>query len=239
MTATEREGAELDDLRRRLYRADATDADLRQYLDGRAAGTEPEQVQEPQEAQVEPPRRPRRWLLAGAVAGVLVVCVAVTGVLLHRPTPAPPARAVATDRPEQVRVDVTDGTKVPGPGQVIGPATRALTLDGAAIAAEQFEGNGDGTLSIHLPSAEFGTLRATVLVSSSRTSTISWTALRPPSGDVAVVAKARVSTHVDSAEPTAFTYAGGPPTRIAVSAPAGLRWTILVAPTNGTSDDLR
>jgi hypothetical protein len=218
---TERERTEvaLDDLRRRLYRADATEEDVRQYLAGRAAVVPAEAPPAAQE------RRRRRGTPVGVVAvvGALAACVAITAVLLPRPTSAPAPAA----------------TRAAEPSRVSGPTLTAVPIDGTATAAERFEGVGDGVLSIHLPSAEFGTLRAAVLVYSSRTSTISWTAMRPPSEDASVIARARVTSHVDFASPKAFTYAGGPPTRITVEAPEGLHWTMLVAAANGTSDDLR
>jgi hypothetical protein len=220
MTAEERERteAELDDLRRRLYRPDATDADLREYLAERATAA-PADAPAP-----APPRRHRRAVLGvAAVAVALAACIAGTAVLLPRPA-NPSARPAAASAE---------------PSRVSGPTLTAVPIDGAATAAERFEGVGDGVLSIHLPGAEFGTMRAVVLVYSSRTSTISWTAVRPPSGDVSVVARARVTSHVDFATPHPFTYAGGPPTRITVAAPEGLHWTVLVAAANGTSDDLR
>ena len=79
--------------------------------------------------------------------------------------------------------------------------------------------------------------RAVVALYSERISTIPWRALRVATrGDGSsydqVVAAGRVTSRTDLATPNAFTYAGGPPTRIAIDAPVGLHWTLLVAAAN-------
>ena len=238
--AKERDGAEveLDDLRRRLYRAGATDADLQRYLDERRAVVPPEEP-----GPTPPLRRPRRWTAVVAAAGVVAICAAAIGVVLQQPVPRPKPTAAAR-APHVVMQDIGDGRLLPvDPDGLTGPTPTAASIDGTASTAQRFDGIGDQVVVAQLSGVESGTDRAVLAFTSAEPSTISWRALRLAtrmdwSSYEEVVAMGRVLSDVESATPARFTYAGGPPMRIVVQAPAGLHWTLLVAPENSAASDL-
>jgi len=225
--AKTREGTdvELDDLRRRLYRAGATESDLQHYLDERAAiGPDDEAPEEP----IEPlPRRRRSLVIAAGTVAVLAVAVAA---LAHQPGMAPRPAAMRS-----VTVNTRDGRTIAAPlGGLTGPTRTAVTIEGTATAAQRFEGVGDQIVPVELPGAEFGNQRAVVVLYSDHTSTIGWQALRATtradgSSYPPIIARGRVATHLDYATPSTFSYAGAPPSQITVQAASGLHWTLLVA----------
>ena len=225
----EEHDVDVDALRRRLYRADASDADLRRYLDERGPLPESE---EPLAAL----RRPRHGPAIAALASALAICAVTTGVLLHRPATAPatPATPAAT-KAAQVVVDAGDGRLLPiDPDHLSGPARTAIDIAGQAASAQRFDGLGVQAVPVGLPGAEFGTERAVVVLYSDRASTVSWRVLRLAtrrdwSSYQQVLASGRVATHPDSGTPDTFSYAGGPPTEVLVEAPPDLHWTLLVA----------
>ena len=130
------------------------------------------------------------------------------------------------------------------PGRLSGPTPTALMVEGASTAAQRFEGVGDQLVPVSLPTAAFGDQRAVVVLYSAGTSTIAWRALRLAtrrdwSSYEQVLARGRVTGLADLDSPTVFGYAGAPPSRISVEAPAGLHWTLVVAADDGPTDGLR
>jgi hypothetical protein len=244
-------GPSLDDLRRRVYSPAATAEDRARYraaLD--AAGgdrrMQPEPVATAQPdaegsaaadgaPQATDPRRPRRrsqsFLLAGAVAALLVAA-ALAAVLPRTidgpPPPAPTPIAVdAATRGEFLR-NLTDSGAAgiaayivthPAPPR---SATRYFTI-------ERW-GTGPRTLALHPTDTATNRGRATVYLVLDRFEHAAWTvsAVRPTTdSEDPLVAIATQAGLQEGGVPTVATFAyapGHPPVRLRIDVPKGVRW---------------
>lgn len=221
-----------DDLRRRLYRADATAVDLQHYLDVPVVPEAPASVDELVLAPAPPPRR--RRVGPGAAVALVVACGIVVAALLQQPladqrrwtAPLQPARTVLQDVGSG-RILAVD------PTQVTGPTPVPIDVDGTPVVGRRFDGVGDAVVALDLPVTSSGAGQAAVAVSSTRGTPIAWRALRVAtrkdrSSYQQVIAMQTITSEANFATPMTFTFTGGAPTRIVLEAPEGLRWTLLI-----------
>jgi hypothetical protein len=239
-------GSELDELRRRIYRPDATDADRARYREllgqarhpGRSTHAEPDPDPDPGRPAVavstDPPRRRGGGLvLAGALA--LLAATGVGIILLPRGEPAlpgPSPRAIAADGPtrsefvENLAAGGTAGIAAylvthPSPSELRG-ASRFFTIERSGTGPHSFSLNGTPA------DAESG--RATVLLVVQVQGRAAWTAyrVREQSDDPSPLqAIARRSGDQRSGVLSSATFrypGGGRPVRLDVDVPAGVRW---------------
>jgi hypothetical protein len=225
--------ARLDDLRRRLYRADATDDDLRRYLDERRA--EPEAPPSPERTGTR--RTPRRLVLGVALAAVLAVgtAIAVSGRVAGSLEEAAPSSS-----PLAARNGFGDGLA----RAVEGPTAVAVSIDGTAAVGQRYQGYGDATVAFTAPAGSGDGGRALVDVTSSEPSVVEWQArlrVAPGSGSTYayVLANGSAQDRSGAHAPTTFTYASRPLTHLVVSAPSGVGWTLVVAVTPRIAPELR
>jgi hypothetical protein len=239
----------LDDLRRCLYRDGATEEDLRRYAEERAL-LDAEQrgdldsnpsVAEPAGAAMQ--HHTHRLLVALFAAAVVLLAgtgVSITARAVH-PT-ARPTSATSATPPEQGSIEDIGGgqTLVQEAAVVASPPTEVVVVEGMAATAQQYQGTGDAVVALDLSAAPFGGSRGVVMLSSSTPSTIAWRALRLVTrrdwttyeqivDQGTVAAGRRVPSPID------FHYVGSPPSRIAIEAPFGVRWTLLVAFLSGSA----
>ena len=225
----------LDALRRGLYRPDSTEADLQRYLAERDA-VEPEAPAD----DAPPPARPRRRLrLVAASAGLCIgLVVALSVALAHRaPTrlTAPPASPTVTLGAPLI-IGVGDGqTLTVLPGAVARSTATATAVRGRPVVGRLVEGSGNAVFSVDAPADPLRAGSAVVLISSSSRVPVAWRALarlrlgRAISEPV-VLARGISAEPSGAPVPQTFRYeAESWPARIAVAAPPGVRWSVLVA----------
>lgn len=227
--------ADLDELRRRLYRPGAGDEDVRRYEAVRpSAGTSAPEAE---------PAAPARSPVRARVVGALLVVVAVAAFALAagpRPvatTPAPSttARAELRDIGRGTAVDVRRGSQS-------SPEAVVTQLDGTPMLGRRVDGRGTAIVVLG-PAADAERGRAVVAVSTGGGAAVTWRALldvvrRDWTTDATVVAEGRASSPGRAVRPDAFSWTGGPPTRIAVIAPAGVRWSLVYAAAAGGAAEL-
>lgn len=236
------EGAHLDALRRRLYRPDATDADLREYLAERVAATPgPEQ-----EAAEPPPRPSHRVPLILAGVGAAVVAVVVVGAVGLRQAedtalPAVPTAAASsapTAAPSEAVVDVGDGQVLTLDG--VAPTRTAVgtTVRDRRVIGRRFEGRGNAVVRLDPPVGSWDGGRVSVQMTSNGPSPVAWRALlRVTRTDwttyPVVLARGLVPEQSGAAVPSTFLYPRNPPTEIAVAAGRDVPWTLVVGIAGG------
>lgn len=218
----------LDELRRRLYRAGATDEDVRRYTDERGVPA-PAALDRPDVPGTERRSGRRRALLRGAmVAAGLAVVVAAGTALAARPPTEPAAQGSPA-------ADSRVGSGSPAPEAVPSPRVRAAGGGGV----QEFRGRGSGAAALDPSSLSFHGGRVAVVLTPELTSAIGWNAVRvePRAGRAAaehVLARQRAAEQRSTSEtgggaiPVDFTYTGAPPTRIDVRAAPGIAWTLIV-----------
>ncbi|WP_375390074.1 hypothetical protein [uncultured Amnibacterium sp.] len=242
---TAQEPAEEDTLRRRLYRADATEADVQRYRDLVGPdGAEPGAAARADES-APAPARSRHRLAAGITVAAVALSVVTATTLLQQPA-APPLRPTASAVPDAriVVQDIGDGQILRvDPAEAGGPAPISVWIDGTAAAAQRFDGTGDAVLLVDLPSASSHRQRAVLSLYSTAASTIEWRALRRATRPdrtlyEQIVARGTIEAHRDFATPSTFDYSGSAPARIALEAPAGVRWTLLITGIPSTISEL-
>jgi hypothetical protein len=239
----------LDELRRRLYRDGAGEEDLRRYAEVRDSIIRLEhpgtgaQVADAPAPDAAPPiraRRPRRVTIrvaAFALAPLLVVGVGVGVAAAASParphtaiTPTPTPHPATTAAPQ----DIGDGQTIVQQASVVAaPAAESVSIDGTVAQAQQFEGVGDAWVPLDVSSAGFSGGRGVVVLSSSAVSPIDWRTLRLATrrdwtSYQEVIAQGTVLAGSPVPSPVLFSYSGAPPTHLAIGAPRGLRWTLLV-----------
>jgi hypothetical protein len=223
----------IDALRRGLYRPGATEEDLRRYLDERGAVA-------PAEPATAPPPAPtrRRWPVIAASAGLgLAVVGALTLALGYgapgRIAPTPSASAGA---PQSVVMDVGDGQilAVPADGRTTSVATPS-SVRGRPVVGELFTGSGNAVVSVDPPADPLSGGSAVLVFRSIDGVPASWRVLstlrlgRAFSGPM-VLARGASPDLSGATDPQTFGYqAESPPARIAVAAPEGARWSVLIA----------
>ena len=242
----------LDELRRRLYRDGAGEEDLRRYAEVRdsilrlqqprteASGTSGT-AGTPRAADAPPSsRRPRLLRLAAfAVAPLVVVGLGVGIAATASPirphaaitpiTSTPPA-PVPTTPPQ----DIGDGQLLVQDAAVVtAPSTLSVSIDGSVANAQQFEGTGDAVVPLDVSAAGFSGGRGVVVLSSPAVAPIDWRALRVATRTdwtsyQEVLAQGTVLTGSPAPSPILFDYPADPPSHLAIQAPHGLRWTLLV-----------
>jgi hypothetical protein len=225
----------LDALRRSLYRPGSTEADLQRYLEQREAVV-PDAPVEP----TPPPARPRRRLvLVGVSAGlglVLIAGLAVTAGRTAQERVVPTPSATATPAGRRLVVDVGDGqTLAVATGAEIMSTPVPTSMRGTPVVGRLFEGSGNAILPIDAPPDALQAGSAMVLITSNSRVPVAWRALsRLRLGRA--ISEPLVLGRGISAEPSGapvpqtFRYAAESwPARIAVAAPPGVRWSLLVA----------
>ncbi|TDS77239.1 hypothetical protein [Amnibacterium kyonggiense] len=223
----------LDALRRRLYRPGSTESDLRRYLAERSA-IAPEPA--PQSVPALPHAPRRRFVPVAALSAVVAVALAVSLSQLH--ALRAPARSAATASPVPVLVqDIGDGTTLTVPQRAsIRTATTPIAIDGTAVVGQRFEGSGNAMLVVDPPRRAMHGGVATVLLTSIGPVPVSWRALSLVylgqwTAVPVVLARGSSAEPPGVGAPRTFRYRDAPPTRIAVIAPAGVRWSVLVGVT--------
>ena len=282
---TRRAAEPVDDLRRRLYRPDATAADLQRYLAGRAAEGEEQPssaiaahaasaadttdtaiaeaeadttttTTEAADAEADTAsaaatatasadadgRTAGRFPRRRAAVGVAVVGAAalLLTLLPHRPAGTPHPGAVP--RAQAVVQDVGEGQVLDtGAGTASGATPAPASIRGTAVAGQRFTGRGNAVVAVDPPPGSRGGGRAMIAMTAAGTA-VRWRALlivtRNDWTSFPVV-MARGSATGLAGTPTTFVYPAGPPTRIAVQAPARARWTLVVAVADGLEPTLR
>ncbi len=220
----------LDDLRRRLYRSDATDDDLRRYVEARESGSEVP----PQPEHGPPPPPPRRLVLGLALAAVLAAGAAVAvaaqiGASSERAAPA--ARTTAGLQESGAGAD--GASSVAELGSVAGLGSVAASIGGTAAVGQRFQGYGDAVVPIDAPEGSGGG-RASIDVISTDPARVGWQALLRIDRDDGtsypyVLAEGAAEDRSGAHAPTVFAFASRPLTQVAVEAPPGVGWTLVVA----------
>ena len=240
-----REDDGLDELRRRLYAPDVTDADLAAY---RAA----ESAEEPATAVAGTARRLPLAGRAGAiVAATLLVAAGVVAVGIAHPfaasIPAPsPASSTSAGR-IAVSADVRDGfirdlRADVDPGLLAyldaHPAAllEALRTAGRADSTE-FTGVGPSTLSLSPTSAAEKAGHVTVVLVTDRRVAYDWRATTVAVSNDRSGPEPAVAVHAGRADPGApvsgtVGYSGGVPTRLTLLLSTGVRWAAVVVYTD-------
>jgi hypothetical protein len=225
----------LDDLRRHLYRADATAADVERYLAerGDALEAEPEPADEP----IAPPpgwSAKRTTVVALVAVAALVVGVQVARPAQEVPTPTRTQALQQVGMRQPAAVDMTD---------VSGPVEVGTTVRGTPVEGEQFEGTGPAVVPVERASDTFAGGRAMVVLTADKPVPLEWRALRivtrndRPSSSF-VLAHGTADPGDIVATPSTFVYPGAPPARIAVEVPKGVRWSLIVAVTDRIAPSL-
>ena len=244
----------LDELRRRLYRDGAGEEDLRRYAEVRDSILRIEQPRtEGPDAPPAPPLRRRRrafpiaavavaaLLLAGVGAGIAAKTSPVHPHAASTPTPKVTAAPdpVSTAEPQ----DIGDGQLLVQDASVVtAPSTLSVSIDGSVANAQQFEGTGDAVVPLDVSTAGFSGGRGVVVLSSEAVAPVDWRVLRTGTRTdwtsyQEVLAQGTVLAGSPAPSPILFDYPGNPPTHLAIQAPHGLRWTLLVVflgPTGST-----
>ncbi|MFD1722089.1 hypothetical protein [Amnibacterium endophyticum] len=232
--------AEVDDLRRRLYRPGAGEEDVRRYV---AARPDPTEDPEPAD-EVAAPRRP--WSRRGTAAALVAVgagLLAVAAALVAPPGGAAPAPS-ASAPPRPLLVDVGEGRAIDvARGSESPPAVVFTELQGTPVLGRRVEGRGTAVVALGASEDATGG-RAVVAVATDVGARVTWRALldveRPDwTSSVTVLARGRAASPGDDVRPTAFTWEDRSPTRIAVVAPVGVRWALVYAATVGPEPTLR
>ncbi len=217
--------AEREALRRSLYRPGATDEDRRRY-----AALAPVVEQQPQDPPPTLPRRPR-WPAAALLAGVAAACVAA--LLLGRGE-APAPEVAETVRPADVTgTEVRAALVVPRP-DAPRPTPIATSLAGVDTRLQRFHGRGPTALAIDTSTAQRQNGTLLVMMSSPAAGRVHWYATRPArqpghAGWAEVVASGDADGTAVEPAYSVLVYDGSPPSRLAVKAPTGSRWTLTVA----------
>lgn len=236
------EDARLDALRRRLYRADATDADRQRYAAEREAVVRSAATAGPAAAAVAAPPPPRSH--AGlTVAAVVLAALAGMVVGEHLPQPLPHTARPAADRAAQQTFDAGPAFAVHTAG-VSRPASVATSVRGTPVLGQRFVGHGPAVVPVALLPGSFDGGRATVVLTAAQPAPIAWRALRvlslnDSSSFPVVMAQGFADPGSAVATPSMFVFSGAAPARIAVEAPDTVRWTLVVAATSQIADRLR
>ncbi|MGT2427129.1 hypothetical protein [Amnibacterium kyonggiense] len=224
----------LDALRRRLYRPGSTESDVLRYLAERsdvAPDAPPETVP------ALPRARIRRLLPAAALTATAAAAVAVALVVPpgRPPAPRPSALGSATSSPAPVLVqDIGDGDTLTVPRRASSTGVpAAVAVDGAAVVGQRFAGSGNALLVIDPPRGSTRGGVATVAVTAAGPVPVAWRALAPVYRGrwipvSAVLARGSSTGPAGAIAPRSFRYAAAPPSRVAVIAPAGVRWSVVV-----------
>ena len=225
----------LDALRRGLYRPGSTAADLQRYLAERDAVV-PDAPADPS----PPPVRPRRRLLLVAASAAL--CLALVGglsVALAQRAPTrvavPPATPAVTVGPPLV-IGVGDGqTLTVLPGAVRRSTATATAVRGTPVVGRLVEGSGNAVFPVHAPADPLRGGSAMVLITSGSRVPVAWRALSRlrlgrAISEPLVLARGISAEPSGAPAPQTFRYEAEVwPARIAVAAPPGVQWSLLVA----------
>lgn len=222
----------VDALRRRLYRSDATEEDLRRYLAERDADS----TVEPTTRQEAAAPRRRRLLLPALVLIALVASGTGLALTPQHPTtpPTPSARAAAPDAAFASVVAVA-GTLAADPASpaVRRHVSRRTTADGGTVLSQRFDGSGATVVPLDLTTAPFDGGRAVVMLTTSRRGPDGWRAVRVRtrrdwSSYAEVVARGPSTDDAGIPFATIAPYDGSPPGWIAVDAARDVRWRLEV-----------
>lgn len=237
---------ELEALRRRLYRPDATDADRARYRElVHAATPDPESERTAAEDAPEPPAgRRRRPLVVGAavtvVVALLVVGITVSARPASSPVPSPTGPAFGRTGfavPPEARAAFVRALRAGRPAGLLDYVfdhPEALPAQLRAVGrADSVESNGTGHGEVVLePSAEADRGgRLTVAVTVDAPVDVSWTCIRTHAATTQAYFEVLDAEHL-TAEPglpavRTFTYGGEAPTIVAVQVPTGVHWDVV------------
>lgn len=226
----------LEDLRRRLYRNGATEEDLRRYAEERAALLDAPLPAA--ERVASPTAHPTHGLLVALFAAAVALLAAVGVSIAARPAPMTRAPTPAPSATPLVLGSIQDigggQTLLQQAGVVTSPPVQVVIVGGMAATAQQYLGVGGAVVALDLSSAPVDGTRAVVMLSSSRPAPIEWRALslgthRDWSSYEEIVARGTVVAWPGVQSRIDLHYVGPPPSRIAVEAPLGVHWTLLVA----------
>ncbi|MGN6743467.1 MAG: hypothetical protein ACTHJL_09255 [Amnibacterium sp.] len=238
---------ELEALRRRLYRPDATDADRARYRELVRAEVRPDTQDGPSE---EPPgtagspARRGRPLLVGAavtvVVALLAVGIAVTARPASAPAPTPTGPAFGDTGflvPADARAAFVHALLAGRPAgllryvfdhpDALPPQLRTV---GRADSVES-SGTGHGEVVLEPSAAADRGGRLTIAVTVARPVDVSWTCIRTHAATTQAYFEVLDAEHL-TAEPglpavRTFTYGGEAPTIVAVQVPTGVHWDVV------------
>jgi hypothetical protein len=173
-----------------------------------------------------------RWVVA-AVGTVLVLAA---GVVVTARTAGPTVRhtrSVSQPVPSESLQPSVDQGSFPAPTAAPSSTPVPLSVDGAAVVAQQSSGRGSAVVRIDPSSAPVSGAALFVSMAASDPSPVGWRVERRASrpnraSDIQVLAASAPSSRVGAA-PTIVMYKGAAPTEIVVLAATGVTWTIRVA----------
>ncbi len=199
---------EVEALRRRLYRPDASEADRQRY--SALVGPEPEPVVE------APARAPHRAPVV--LVALVTAVVAVSGV----------AVAHAASRPETKPVAV-----VTPPPRTTPPPAVVLTVGRTSGPAKSVHGTGSATVALDVSAVTVASGRFAVLVSARDERPVGWKALglqtrRDWSSYRKVLGTSPARDRLDATRADSLAYRDDPPRWIDVQAAADASWTLTV-----------
>jgi hypothetical protein len=238
--------SELDELRRRIYRADATEDDRARYRDlvqraeatGRGATDADARPGSTDDHRAVPaaatgPRRRRGLLLAGAFALVALAGISVS--LLPRGAAEPPSpspQAIAVDGPTRSEFvqNLAGGGAAGIAAYLVTHRSPPELRNASRFYTIERDGTGPRSFSLNGTPAETASGRATVFLVVEVQGRAAWTAYRvreqtdDPS-PLQVVARRSGDQRSGVLSSATFRYAsGGRPVRLDVDVPAGVRW---------------
>jgi hypothetical protein len=237
------QGSDLDELRRRIYREDATDEDRARYRaltqrmpqasPLRGPGADRAAHPEPANDHAVLRRGPRRVLLAGAFA--LVALAGIGLGILPRGAPEPPSpspQAVTFDGPTRSEFvqNLAGGGAAGIAAYLVTHRPPAPLLTANRYFTIEREGTGPRTISLNSTPPETLAGRATVFLVLEVEGHAGWSAsrIREQTDDPSPLQViARRSGDQQSGVMTSATFrypAGGRPVRLDIDAPAGVRW---------------
>ena len=229
----------VDDLRRRLYRVDASEEDLQRYLAEQPVQPAVEPIEEVSGDGVKRfPRRRTGIALAVVMtaAAVLIVQGARSPTGSAGPTALPAGQALLQSIGDGQVLDVAGG-------EVTDAVNVPAAVHGTAVAGQRFSGRGNALVAFHPPSGAFDGGTLMVAMTATGSAPVRWRALlvmtrNETTSYPLVLARGRVDRESGLGVPTTFIYPSRPPTRFAVAAAPDVRWTLVVAVTNGVEPAL-
>lgn len=202
---------EVEALRRRLYRPDASEADRLRYA--ALVGPDPEPAAE---APDRPARRARRAPVV--LVALVTAVVAVSGVAVARAASRPEAEPVAVVTPAAPTAT---------------PATPVLVVGRTAGAARSLHGTGSATVALDVSAVPMDSGSFAVLVSAADERPVGWTALglqtrRDWSSYRKVLGASPARNRLAATRTDTLAYRDDPPRWIHVQAAADASWTLTV-----------
>jgi hypothetical protein len=214
----EDESAELDRLRRRLYRPGADAEDVRRYEAARAAAAPPA-APGPAAAGADRRGRPVWIVLLGGAALLLIG------------TSAAVVRAQTADEGRG-----TFGTPTPVPSAAVAELRAVPPVTAVRIppVTAEFHGRGAGTAWLDSAALPASSGRLDLVLTLAETARVRWWVTRIEIGRdgasiVRIIAEQTWTQTSGVAVPFAFPYRGAPPTAVRIEVPDGVAWSLVVS----------